>query len=174
MSRVKMELDLLASKEVAPLDSSEEAHSPREAGDVRDEFASQLRALRDRAQCLPASQRALALTYLDGGRSLREIARLAGVSETTAARRVRRLTRRLTDRHLLLVLHRAGRLTEQQQAAAQDYFLDGLRRQAIGRKRGLSVAEVRRLVSEVQRTVLEISKSAWPQGRGARRVRIRE
>ena len=122
--------------------------SPGAAG-----YANSADLLRTRAEMLKGKDKALIQMYLANGSSFGEMARLAGVSESTIARRVRRLTRRLLGSEYIMCLRRRRCLSRLEQAVAKDYFLKGRSQKEIARKREFTVYQVRKALRRLQALV---------------------
>jgi len=134
--KIHLEIDRMAS---------EAGRSPGTAG-----YANSAYLLRTRAEMLTGKDKALIQMYLANGSSFGEMARLAGVSESTIARRVRRLTRRLLGSEYMMCLRRRRRLSTLEQAVAKDYFLEGRSQKEIARKREFTVYQVRKALRRLQ------------------------
>ena len=106
--------------------------------------------LRTRAEMLPGKEKALIQMYLANGSSFGEMARFAGVSESTIARRVRKLTRRLLGGEYMMCLRRRRCLSSLEQAVAKDYFLEGRSQKEIARKQEFTVYQVRKALRRLQ------------------------
>ena len=106
--------------------------------------------LRIRSEMLPSKDKALIQMYLSNTSSFYEMARFAGVSESTIARRVHRLTRRLLGREYMMCFRRRGRLSKLEQVVAKDHFLDGRPQKEIARTREFTVYQVRKALRRLQ------------------------
>ena len=82
--------------------------------------------LRNRINLLEGLEKVLMKMYLENGNSVRQMARLTGVSETTMARRIRKMTERLMDGQYVKCLRRRSEFTKTELAIAKDYFLMGI------------------------------------------------
>ena len=113
----------------------------------------QMDILRSRLALLSGTDRVLMTMYVQNGNSFRQIARVGGVSETSVARKVHKIARRLTDGQYIRCLRHSGRLTPSQMAIARDFFLRGLAMSRIAAKRDSSVHRVRKALRDIQRVV---------------------
>ena len=113
--------------------------------------------LRSRLFLLDARDKVLMTMCLENGNSFRQIARLLGVSEATISRKVRALSKRLTDGAYIVCLRNRGKFTKEQMDIAKDYFLTGLsiRRIAANRQRGYH--EVRDALRDI-RSIVNIAQ----------------
>ena len=109
--------------------------------------------IRDRLRLLSGKDKVLMTLYIENGSSFRQIARLRGVSEASVARRIHRLTRRLTSGDFLKCVRNRNKLNRKQMAIARDALLTGLSLRRIAGKRGMSVYAVRKELGEVRRLI---------------------
>jgi DNA-binding NarL/FixJ family response regulator len=91
--------------------------------------------------------------YLENGNTFRQLARLAGVSEANIARRIRKLTSRLTDGNYVLCLRNRDKLTKAEMTIAKEYFLLGLSQKKIASKRKRTFYQVRNTIEKIQRLI---------------------
>ncbi len=124
----------------------------------RSVFADRAEMLRARADTLSGTDGVIMKMYLDGGSTYCQIARLMGVSESTAARRIRRITKRLLDGEYITCLHNRMKLNPLEQKIARDYFLDGLSQRKIALKRSVSIYYVRIGLKRIQKIVATTGK----------------
>jgi len=113
-----------------------------------------------RAEMLSGKDKALIQMYLANSSSFGEMARFAGVSESTIARRVRKLIRRLLGGEYMMCLHSRAQLNKLEQAVAKDYFLEGRSQKEIARKREFTVYQVRKALRRLQALVRQSGSSA--------------
>lgn len=109
----------------------------------------QLDVLRSRLSLLNGKDKVMMTMYLDNGNSFRQIARLLGVSETSIARRIHRLTERLLDGKYIACLRNRENFYKHQMDIAKDYFLKGLSIRRIAKRRKTSRYYVRRTIAEI-------------------------
>ncbi len=117
---------------------------------VRSEHRDQMEILRSRLGLLSGADKVLMTMYVQNGNSFRQIARVRGVSETSVARRVHKIARRLTDGQYISCLRNRAKLTPDQMAIAKDFFLTGLAMSRIAAKRSLSVHLVRKTLRKIR------------------------
>ena len=117
---------------------------------------------------LSGTDKLLMTMYLEKGNSIRQMAQLAGVSEAIIARRIRRLTERLTQGEYIACLRNRDRFTESQMAVAKDHFLLGLTFEKIAGKRNVTFYRVRQTVKEIKQTIRSIERgnTAAKKGNG--------
>ena len=106
--------------------------------------------LRSRLNLLSGTDKLLMIMYIEHGNSIRQIARIRGVSEASVARRIRSITKRLTDGPYIDCLRNRDKLTGCQFAVAKDYYLLGLSMRRIAAKRRWSYYRVRDTLNEIQ------------------------
>jgi len=109
--------------------------------------------LRSRLNLLSGTDKLLMTMYIEHGNSIRQIARIRGVSETSVARRIRAITKRLTDGPYIDCLRNRDKLTGRQLAIAKDYYLMGLSMRRIAAKRRWSYYRVRDTLIEIRSIV---------------------
>ena len=126
---------------------------PEQVGAGSSEHRDRMEILRSRLGLLSGADRVLMTMYVQNGNSFRQIARVQGVSETSVARRVHKIARRLTDGQYIRCLRYSGRLTPSQMAIARDFFLRGLTMSRIAARRDSSVHRVRKALRHIQRVV---------------------
>ncbi|MHC4507396.1 MAG: sigma factor-like helix-turn-helix DNA-binding protein [Planctomycetota bacterium] len=122
---------------------------------VKGYHRDQMDMLRRRLALLSGTDKVLMTMYVENGNSFRQIARVRGVSETSVARRVHKITARLTDSAYITCMRNRAKLTTDQMAIAKDFFLMGLPMSRIAAKRGTSVHRVRRALIEIRSLVSE-------------------
>jgi len=91
--------------------------------------------------------------YIEHAVSIRQIARIRGVSEASVARRIRAITKRLTDGLYIDCLRNRDKLNGRQLAVAKDYYLMGLSMRQIAAKRRRSYYRVREALNEIRSIV---------------------
>lgn len=133
MSRIAVEVDRFGSEASVSRDS-------RELVDL----------IRMRMDMLGEVDRALMKMYLESGCSFADIARVMGVSQTTASRRIRNLTRRLLDGRYVACMRNRERIGEDALRVARDHLIEGLSQPAIASKRRMTVYRVRKLLGVVR------------------------
>ncbi len=110
----------------------------------------ELDLLRSRLHLLKGKEKVLMSMYLENGSSFRQIARLAGVSDTSIARRIHILPERLTDGEYITCLRNRDTFTRDQITIAKDYFLVGLSMKEIAVKRRWSRYHVRETIIKIK------------------------
>jgi predicted DNA-binding protein YlxM (UPF0122 family) len=111
--------------------------------------------LASRLNLLSGTDKLLMTMYIEHGNSIRQIARIRGVSETSVARRIRAIAKRLTDGPYIDCLRNRNKLTCRQLAIAKDYYLMGLSMRQIAAKRRWSYYCVREALIEIRSIVTE-------------------
>jgi len=111
--------------------------------------------LRSRLNLLADTDKLLMTMYVEHGNSIRQIARIRGASETSINRRIRAISKRLTDGPYIDCLRNRDKLTGRQLAVAKDYYLMGLSMRQIAAKRRWSYYHVRDTIVEIRSIVTE-------------------
>lgn len=117
---------------------------------AKSECRDRIELLRSRIGLLGGKDRLLMTMYLNNGNTFYQIAKLAGVNETTVARRVRRITKRLIDGEYITCLRNRRKFTRAEIDVARDYFLAGLSIKKIAEKRSTSIYGVRQTLKKVR------------------------
>lgn len=121
-----------------------------ETPDVRGGQRWRADVLRSRLSMLDGTDRVLMTMYVQNGNSCRQIARLCGVSETTVARRIDAIVKRLMDGQYIRCLRSRRKLSSDQMAIAKDFFVMGLPMSQIAERRRSSVYRVRKALLEIR------------------------
>ena len=111
--------------------------------------------LRSRLNLLSGTDKLLMTMYIEHGNSIRQIARIRGATETSIARRIRAISKRLADSPYIDCLRCRDKLTSLQLAIAKDYYLMGLSMRQIAVKRRWSYYRVRDTLNEIRSIVNE-------------------
>jgi DNA-binding CsgD family transcriptional regulator len=114
-------------------------------------YADRIDLLRTRVDILTGRDKALMTMYLDNGSTFRQMARIAGVNESSIARKIHRLTRRLLNAGYITCLRNRHRLSKIDLLVARDYFIEGISQQNIARKRKITVYAVRKALRNIQK-----------------------
>ncbi len=125
----------------------------KQTSNVKGRHRGGIELLRSRLNLLSGTDKLLMTMYIEHGNSIRQIARIRGVSETSVARKIRAITKRLTDGPYIDCLRNRNKLTGRQLAIAKDYYLMGLSMRQIAAKRCRSYYRVRDTINEIQNIV---------------------
>ena len=120
---------------------------------IKKEYRDRIDLLRNRVSMLTGKDKLLMTMYLSNSNSFRQMARLAGVSEASIARRIRKVTKRLIDGKYITCLRNRDKLTRGEMAVAKDYYLLGLSQRKIAIKRNHSVYRIRKILKRIQQLV---------------------
>ena len=124
-----------------------------QTNNVKGRHRAGIELLRSRLNLLSGTDKLLMTMYIEHGNSIRQIARIRGVTETSVARRIRAITKRLTDGPYIDCLRNRDKLTRRQLSIAKDYYLMGLSMRQIAAKRRWSYYCVREALIEIQSIV---------------------
>lgn len=122
----------------------------------KNRYRDEIDLLRGRLNLLDGKDKVLITMYLENGNSFRQIARLTGISDTSVARRINRLTKRLLDSQYIICLRNRDKFTIEQMTIAKDYFLTAMSMREIAIKRHGSFYHVRETLKKIQ-TILKDS-----------------
>jgi predicted DNA-binding protein YlxM (UPF0122 family) len=109
--------------------------------------------LKSRLSLLSGTDKLLMTMYIQHGNSIRQIAQIRGASETSIARRIRAISKRLADGPYIDCLRCRDKLTGRQLAIAKEYFLMGLSMRQIATKRRWSYYRVRGVLIEIRNII---------------------
>ena len=109
--------------------------------------------LRSRLNLLCGTDKLLMTMYIEHGNSFRQIARIRGVAETSIARRIRAIAKRLTDGPYIDCLRNRDKLTSCQLTIAKDYYLLDLSMRQIATKRQWSYYRVRDTIIQIRKII---------------------
>ncbi len=124
-----------------------------ERKEARNIYRDRIDLLRSRVELLTGKDRLLMTMYLENGNSFRQMARLAGVNETSIARRIYKVTQRLIDSEYITCLRNRDKFTGNEMDVARDYFLSRLSIKRISKRRRLTYYSVRQTLKKIQRLV---------------------
>jgi len=122
---------------------------------IKDLHRGRIELLAGRLNLLTGTDKLLMTMYIRHGNSIRQIARIRGVSEASIARRIRVISQRLVNGQYIDCLRCRDRLTYLQLAVAKDYYLKGLSMRRIAEKRRWSYYRVRDVLTEVRSVINE-------------------
>ena len=120
----------------------------------------ELDLVRGRISLLAGADRAMMQMYLENGSSFRQLADLSGASATSVARRIRRLTSRLTDNRYTICLRNRSSLSGLELVIARDYLVRGLPRRRIAQEHALSYYRVGKTVRAILDFVASVGGNA--------------
>jgi len=118
--------------------------------EAKDWYRDEIDLLHGRLDLLKGKDKVLMTMYLENDNSFRQIAQLIGISETSIARRIRGLTKRLADGQYITCLRNRNKFTEFQINIAKDYFLFGLSIRTIANIRRCSFYRIRKTIKEIK------------------------
>jgi len=116
-------------------------------------YRDKLELLRSRVGLLVGKDKLLMTMHLENGNSFRQMARLAGVSEASIARKIRRLTERLLDGKYVMCLRNRDKFNRIELAIAKDYFLLGLSQRKIASEHNCSFHQIRKIIKKIREIV---------------------
>jgi predicted DNA-binding protein YlxM (UPF0122 family) len=111
---------------------------------------AQIDLLRSRLDLLDGKDRLLMTMYLENGYSIFQISRLTALYQTSIARRINRLTKKLLEGKYITCLRNRDKFNRYQMAVAKDYFLTGLSMREITIKRRRSFYHVRETILKIK------------------------
>ncbi|MCP4262864.1 MAG: hypothetical protein GY774_35945 [Planctomycetes bacterium] len=111
---------------------------------------AQIELLRNRLDLLDGKDKFLMTLYLENGYSIFQISKLINQCDTSVARRINRLTKKLLEGRYITCLQNSDKFNRHQMAIAKDYFLTGLSIREITKKRHRTVYHVRETILKIQ------------------------
>ena len=117
------------------------------------EQRDQVELLRSRVNLLNGKDRLIMTMYLENSNSFRQIGRLAGVKDTSIARRIDKIIGRLTNGKYVLCLRSRDKLTVTEMAIAKEYFVLGLSIRKIAAKRRWTYYRASRVIRKIHKTL---------------------
>ena len=127
------------------------ARTPQRVSAHRRSRRDRMDLLRERVSLLTGKDKLLMTMYLENGNSVRQMAQLAGVTEASIARRIRKLTKRLLDGEYITCLRNRDRFTETEMSVAREYFLLGLSIRKIAAKRRWTYYRASRAIRKIHK-----------------------
>ncbi len=126
---------------------------PQSTSTAKIAYRDRIDMLRSRVSLLSGKDRLVMTMYLENGNTFRQMARLAGVNETSIARRIYKVTKRLIDGEYITCLRNRDKFTRTEMGVAKDYFLAGLSQRKIAVKRSCSIYRVCKILRKIQRLI---------------------
>jgi len=120
---------------------------------ARNSYRDMIDLLRSRVGLLIGKDKLLMTMYLNNGNSFRQMARLLGVNETTVARRIRKITKRLLDGEYVICLRHRKKFTGIELAIAREHFLAGMSIRKIAARRKTTYYNVHATIKKVRRVI---------------------
>jgi predicted DNA-binding protein YlxM (UPF0122 family) len=134
------------------------ANIPQNASKAKNVYRNRIELLRSRVSLLTGKDKLLMTMYLENGNSFRQMARLAGVSEASIARRIHNITKRLINGEYITCLRNRDNFTRTEMAIAKDYFLLGLSQRKIASRRDYSIYQVHKILQRIQQLTATMEK----------------
>ncbi len=137
---------------------------------IRNEYRNQVDLLRRRVCLLVGKDRVIMTMYLENGASLRQMARLAGVSDAHISRKIKKLIRRLIDGDYIKCLRNRDLFSKNELELAREHLLLGLSIRHISDKREVSYYQIRQTLLKIQRLIdmINMEDQKQPQARSPR------
>lgn len=117
------------------------------------ENRDEIELLRSRVKLLAGKDRLLVTMYLDNNNSFRQMGRLAGVNDTSIARRIDKIIKRLIEGKYIICLRNRYKFTTTEMTIAKEYFLLGFSMKKIAKKRCWSYYRVRETIKRIQQCI---------------------
>lgn len=119
------------------------------------EYRDRIEILYNRVSLLNGEDKLLMTMYLRQGNTFRQLARLAGVSETTISRRIRKIMKRLINSAYITCLRNRDKFTRDELEFAREYFLMGMAMRKIAKKHRITYYQLRKTIRKIEQSVKE-------------------
>ncbi|HPS55046.1 MAG TPA: hypothetical protein PLP05_05565 [Sedimentisphaerales bacterium] len=96
-----------------------------ENGHLKNDYRERIELLTERINLLSGTDRVLMTMYLVNGNTFYQMAKLSGISQSTVARRIHKVTRKLINGGYIICLRSRDEFEESELEIARDYFLAG-------------------------------------------------
>ncbi|MHC4726937.1 MAG: hypothetical protein ACYS17_06860 [Planctomycetota bacterium] len=116
---------------------------------------ARIEVLRNRLDLLDGKDKLLMTLYIEDGYSIFKISRMTDQCETSIARRINRLTKKLLEGRYITCLRYRNKFSRYQMAIAKDYFLRDLSMREIKKKRSRSFYHVRYTILKIKSILSE-------------------
>lgn len=113
----------------------------------------EIELLYSRVSLLNGKDKLLMTMHLQQGNTFRQLAQLAGVNETTIARRIRKIKKRLINSKYITCLRNRSKFTKDELEIAREHFLMGLAMRKIAEEHQLSYYHVRKTIKKIRQVV---------------------
>jgi DNA-directed RNA polymerase specialized sigma subunit len=131
----------------------------KEQFDTRHQVREQIDVLRKRVSLLSKKEKVMLTMYLENGNTFYQMAQLAGVTESTIARRIHRALGRLIDGQYMACLKNRDKLSEKELAIAKDYFLSGLSLKGVSKNQKRSYYNIRQTLKRIEKIINQSTKT---------------
>jgi alkylated DNA nucleotide flippase Atl1 len=126
---------------------------PKDMMQATAEYRDKIELLRSRVNLLTGKDKLLMTMYLDNSNSFRQMSRLAGMSDTTIARRVNGIIKRLADEKYVSCLRNRDKFSSSEMSIAKEHFLLGLSARKIAARRRWSYYRARRTIKKIRMAI---------------------
>ena len=117
------------------------------------ELRNRVETIKNRVCILSGIDKLVMLMHIDNGISIRTIAKLAGINEMKLSRRIRKLSKRLTDSRYLTCLRYRSKFSDDELALAKQYFIDGLSIRQIACRQNRTYYKVREKIKQIKQII---------------------
>ncbi len=115
----------------------------------KNQFRCNSEDLLKRANLLKGPDKLLIEMHLKDGYTLSELSSLAGVSQSTISRRIKKVFNRLHDPKISVFVDNRHRFEPQERKIIADYLREGMSQRQISKKRGTTRYRVRRAIHKL-------------------------
>ncbi|MGD8787771.1 MAG: sigma factor-like helix-turn-helix DNA-binding protein [Phycisphaerales bacterium] len=126
------------------------SNTPHKTLKAGNRHLDRLNLLQYRLDTMNERDRVLMKMYLEKGISIRQIARLLGVSEIQVGRKIRKLSKRLTSKKYIQCIRKRHRLTKFQMIVAKDFYMKGISIRRIALKQKTTRYFIRKTLKKIQ------------------------
>jgi predicted DNA-binding protein YlxM (UPF0122 family) len=131
---------------------------PKQVVLTKKQLLERMDNLRQQINLLKGRDKVMMTMFFERGSSFREIAKLAGVSETTVSRRIQKLIRRLVNNKFTICLRNRDRFTVDELNIARAHFLLGIPMRKIAKQNKLTYYYVRETIKKIRLVLATIQQ----------------
>ena len=133
---------------------------PCELAETKNDYRSHVEILKSRIDLLAGEDKVLMTMYLKNGCSCRQMAKLAHISETNMARKLRKIAERLANNEYIVCLKRRSEFSKKELGIAKDHFMLGKSIKKIAGKNNSTYYGIRATLKKVQKFINENNDQA--------------
>jgi len=121
-----------------------------ESGDIRRCRRDMIEVLRRRVGLLRGKERLMMKMYLENGNTVSQLARLAGVNQSSMYRRIRRLKKRLIHGEYIKCVRMRWKFSKIEMDVAREHFLEGRTYKEIAERHGCTSYRINKIVRTIR------------------------
>jgi len=126
---------------------------PAETLKLKNDYRERVELLTRRICLLTGTDRILMTMYLVNGNTFYQMAKLSGISQSTIARRIHKVTKKLIDGEYITCLRNRDKFDENELKIAKDYFLIGKSIKQIAAKYKITYYKAHKIIIKLRNFV---------------------